>query len=107
MTTNHSAMKLDAQVGPSPHTASPETGYEITLPAARSGRAHASLFDGVTVFSATKSRDRERLGERITDWPQSNRMCQVVKIVVTQSSDAEFHCLAVTVFWKHAVTDSG
>ena len=61
-----------------------------------------NLFDGVTVFSATKAADRERLGDRITTWLRSHDSRDVVDAVVTQSSDAEFHCLAITVFWRDA-----
>lgn len=56
-------------------------------------------FDGVKVFTATKAREREELGEAITAWLQQNRDLQVVDRVVTQSSDNEFHCLTITLFW--------
>lgn len=58
-----------------------------------------SGYSGVKVFSATKFRDRAELGERITDWLQSNSV-EVVNTVTTQSSDAEFHCLTITIFYK-------
>ena len=58
-----------------------------------------SGYSGVKVFSATKFRDRDALGERITDWLQSNSV-EVVDTVTTQSSDAEFHCLTITIFYK-------
>jgi len=64
-----------------------------------------NLFDGVSVFSATKFADRERLGERVTKWLRDHPDLEVVKTVVTLSSDAEFHCLALTLFWR-AVTGS-
>ena len=59
-----------------------------------------NLFDGVSVFSATKFADRERLGERVTKWLRDRPDLEVVKTVVTLSSDAEFHCLALTLFWR-------
>jgi hypothetical protein len=59
-----------------------------------------NLFDGVSVFSATKFADRERLGERVTRWLREHPDLEVVKTVVTLSSDAEFHCLALTLFWR-------
>ncbi|HVR00902.1 MAG TPA: hypothetical protein VMT47_02110 [Polyangia bacterium] len=59
-----------------------------------------NLFDGVSVFSATKFGDRERLGERVTRWLRDHPDLEVVKTVVTLSSDAEFHCLALTLFWR-------
>ena len=53
----------------------------------------------VKVFSATKMVDREHLGETVTDWLTSQQGKIVVDhFVVSQSSDAEFHCLAITVF---------
>lgn len=54
---------------------------------------------GLKVFSATKARDREFLGETITDWIRSHPECEVFEKLVTQSSDAEFHCLAITVLY--------
>jgi hypothetical protein len=61
----------------------------------------ASKFDGVKVFSATKAREREELGEIITKWLQDHSDLTIVDHVVTQSSDNEFHCLTVTIFYKH------
>jgi len=43
--------------------------------------------------------DREQLGDKITNWIQSNDHCEVREIVVTQSSDEAFHCIAITVFY--------
>ena len=57
-------------------------------------------FDGVKVFSATMFADRERLGEKVTDWMTHNPQHKVTEIIVTQSSDAAFHCIALTVFYK-------
>ena len=56
------------------------------------------MFSGVKVFSATKAKDREELGETITRWLRSTKV-QVVDKVVTQSSDSEFHCLSVVLFY--------
>ncbi len=55
---------------------------------------------GLKVFSATKARDRELLGETITDWIRGHPEHEVFEKIVTQSSDAEFHCLAITVFYR-------
>jgi hypothetical protein len=60
----------------------------------------ASKFDGVKVFSATKAREREELGEVITKWLVEHPDITIVEQVVTQSSDNEFHCLTVTLFYK-------
>lgn len=57
-------------------------------------------FEGVKVFSATKMADRNMLGEQITDWLRSNPDKEVVDKIVTQSSDSEFHCIAITLFYK-------
>jgi len=59
-----------------------------------------NLFTGVKVFSATKAREREFLGETITEWLDRYKDIEVVDKIVTQSSDAEFHCLAITLFYK-------
>ena len=57
-------------------------------------------FNGVKVFSATKAREREDLGEIITRWLRANQGIRIVDKVVTQSSDREFHCLTITLFYE-------
>ena len=57
-------------------------------------------FTGVKVFSATKAKDREELGETITRWLRSNSDIEIVDRVVTQSSDDEFHCLSIVLFYR-------
>jgi len=49
----------------------------------------------VKVFSATKARDRESLGERASEWLRLHPEIQVIDKVVAQSSDREFHCLSI------------
>jgi hypothetical protein len=56
-------------------------------------------FNGVKVFSATMVADREQLGEKVTNWMTTNQQYKVTDIVITQSSDEAFHCIAVTVFY--------
>jgi hypothetical protein len=56
-------------------------------------------FNGVKVFSATMVADRDQLGEKVTAWMTNNQQYKVTDIVVTQSSDEAFHCIAVTVFF--------
>jgi hypothetical protein len=56
-------------------------------------------FNGVKVFSATMVADREQLGEKVTAWMQANPNKKVTDVVVTQSSDEAFHCIAITVFY--------
>ena len=58
------------------------------------------MFTGVKVFSATKAKDREDLGDAITRWLKEHPEIQPVDRVVTQSSDREFHCLSITVFYR-------
>ncbi len=58
-------------------------------------------YDCVKVFSATKFKDREALGERLTEWLQLNPV-EIVDKVVSQSSDSEFHCLTITLFYRNA-----
>jgi hypothetical protein len=57
-------------------------------------------FQGIKVFSATKAREREGLGDRVTNWIDRHPEFEVVDKKVTQSSDAEFHCLTITVFYE-------
>jgi hypothetical protein len=54
---------------------------------------------GVKVFTATKARDREMLGDVITRWLADNPRARVVDKIVTQSSDSQFHCLSITLFY--------
>lgn len=59
------------------------------------------MFDGVKVFSATKQKDRDELGETATRWLDEHRnRVEIVDKTVTQSSDNEYHCLTITVFYK-------
>ena len=56
-------------------------------------------FDGVKVFAATKVKDRQQLGETVTQWIRRHPNNRIVDKVVTQSSDSEFHCLTITLFY--------
>jgi hypothetical protein len=56
-------------------------------------------FNGVKVFSATMVADRDQLGEKVTAWIAQHPECKVTDIVITQSSDEAFHCIAITVFF--------
>jgi hypothetical protein len=64
--------------------------------------APAIQITGVKVFSATKAREREALGEVITAWIQQHPSYRLVDKIVTQSSDAEYHCLTITMFYRDA-----
>ena len=59
------------------------------------------MFTGVKVFSATKAKEREELGENVTRWLKSNSDLEVVDRVVRQSSDNEFHCYTLILFYRH------
>lgn len=56
-------------------------------------------FNGVKVFSATMVADRDQLGEKVSAWMNTHSNLKVTDIVVTQSSDEAFHCIAITVFY--------
>jgi hypothetical protein len=49
----------------------------------------------VKVFSVTKARERDELGERVTAWIAANPRVEIVRTVVAQSSDESFHCLSM------------
>lgn len=56
-------------------------------------------YKGVKVFSATKAKEREDLGDQITQWLGDHPEIVVKDTVVQQSSDNEFHCLTIVVFY--------
>jgi hypothetical protein len=62
--------------------------------------AGSVLFTGVKVFSTTLARDRESMGETITKWLKENAGLEILDKVVTQSSDKEFHCVTITLFYR-------
>ncbi|MBA3453166.1 MAG: hypothetical protein H0T42_08740 [Deltaproteobacteria bacterium] len=57
-------------------------------------------FNGVKVFSATMVADRDQLGEKVSAWMSAHTQLKLTDIVVTQSSDEAFHCIAITVFYR-------
>ena len=59
-------------------------------------------FNGVKVFSATMVADRDQLGEKVTAWMASHPQLKVTDLVITQSSDEAFHCIAITVFYAES-----
>jgi hypothetical protein len=75
------------------------TAAAVDRPAGGAKPATAGQFNGVKVFSATMFADRERLGESVTAWLAAHPELKVTQMVVTQSSDAAFHCIAITVFY--------
>ncbi|MCA9666411.1 MAG: hypothetical protein KC503_12510 [Myxococcales bacterium] len=56
-------------------------------------------FDGMKVFSATKARERQELGESVTQWLRDHPELEIVDKIVTQSSDQAFHCVSVALFY--------
>ena len=52
----------------------------------------------VKVFSATKAKGRDELGQRVTAWLQAHPAVTVQRTFVRLSSDAEFHCLSIVLF---------
>ena len=65
-----------------------------------SGEESDVRFTAVRVFSATKAKEREELGDNVTRWLRSNAGVEVVDRVVAQSSDDEFHCLTIVLFYR-------
>ena len=64
--------------------------------------ADSAGMSGVKVFTATKARDREALGDAVTQWLRDNPQNRILDKIVTQSSDREFHCLTITLFYNSA-----
>lgn len=58
-------------------------------------------FDAVKVFSATKQKERDDLGEQVTRWldAHSGRI-EVTDKIVTQSSDSAYHCITIVLFYR-------
>ena len=54
---------------------------------------------GAKVFSATKANERNQLGNAVTEWLKAHPELEIVDKVVTQSSDREYHCLTITLFY--------
>ena len=55
---------------------------------------------GLRVFSATKVRDREALGETVSRWLAQHKGLEIADKVVLQSSDSEYHCLSIVLFFR-------
>jgi hypothetical protein len=60
------------------------------------------MFDAVKVFSATKQKERDELGETVTRWLDARKNeIEIVDKVIKQSSDSEYHCVTIILFYKH------
>ncbi|MBU1534523.1 hypothetical protein KKF84_04335 [Myxococcota bacterium] len=55
---------------------------------------------GVKVFTATKAKERDALGNQITNWLREANGIELISKQTTQSSDNEYHCLTVTIVYK-------
>ena len=60
--------------------------------------------EGIKVFSATKIVLRNVLGEAVTAWLTEQRVIVIDDIQVLQSSDAEFHCVSIIIFYRQPAT---
>jgi hypothetical protein len=49
----------------------------------------------IKVFTATRHRERELLGDRITSWLRAHPSIEISKTIVKLSSDHAFHCLSI------------
>ncbi len=52
---------------------------------------------GMKVFAATMHEHRARLGETVTDWIAAHPELAIIDITITQSSDAQFHCVSIII----------
>jgi hypothetical protein len=59
-------------------------------------------FNGIKVFSATMHRDRDTLGEKITEWIRTSGV-EIVDLIVRQSSDSEYHCISIVVLFNEPI----
>lgn len=57
-------------------------------------------FTGCKVFSATLARDREAMSETINSWLEKHPDLEVVDKSVNLSSDKQFHCLSIILFYR-------
>ena len=61
-----------------------------------------STYNAVKVFTATRAKEREALGEVMSAWlKRMEGAIEVVDTKVIQSSDQQFHCLTIVVFYRH------
>lgn len=54
----------------------------------------------VKVFTATKAKERNAVGDRATEWLRGNPDMEVVDKQLRLSSDQEFHCLSLILFCR-------
>jgi hypothetical protein len=51
----------------------------------------------VKVFSVTKAKDRESIGDRVTEWIAAHRDIRILRTFVALSSDLKYHCLSIVI----------
>jgi hypothetical protein len=56
----------------------------------------------IKVFSVTKARDRDELGQRVTNWIAAHPELQILRTFVNQTSDSAFHCLSMVLICASA-----
>lgn len=56
-------------------------------------------YNAVMIFSATMAREREQLGDRISNWIKQTQP-DIIDCVVKQSSDSQFHCITLVFFYR-------
>jgi hypothetical protein len=59
------------------------------------------------IFTATISREREQLGEKVTAWLAAHPDVEVVNTTSMQSSDSAFHCISILIFFRQAAVAAG
>jgi folate-dependent tRNA-U54 methylase TrmFO/GidA len=59
-------------------------------------------FTSCKVFTTTLARDREAMSERINAWLADHPELTVVDREVRLSSDRQFHCLSIILFFRPA-----
>lgn len=47
--------------------------------------------------------DRGMLGDKVTAWLASSSNRKLTDIIVTQSSDAAFHCVTISIFYQETL----
>lgn len=52
------------------------------------------------------ARERERLGDRVSDWLAANPQLEVLQTIVSQSSDSEYHCLSLVLLCAEPSTSA-
>ena len=61
----------------------------------------------VKVFSVTMARQRDALGDRVSAWIRDHSDIRILRTVVAQSSDLQFHCLSIILFCGEAHASPG